>query len=133
MVRFCPTCNAEVEELGGFCLLGHPTDAPASAPTGTLKELRDEVERAFEDARLQVAAAMAPVTEPAETNGNGSHGVIQPPPPPRRTPPPPPPPQVFDSLRTEAGDSGDPISAFAPSPRMDWGPNDKTSRLRRRG
>jgi hypothetical protein len=98
--RFCPQCQAEVEDAGGFCLLGHRFSA--AAPAASLRDLRDEVDRAFEEARVQVAHAL----DPAGT--------------------PPPPPAVVSSVSLvieQGGASGnDPIVEFAPAPRMDWGP-----------
>lgn len=103
--RFCPTCNAAVEDVGGFCLLGHSLSETESK--GTLSELRAEVDRAFEEARVQVAVTLG-----------------------KAVPPPPPPAVVATShgyapLRVSeephAGVS-DPITEFAPAPRMDWGP-----------
>ena len=108
--RFCPRCVAEVEDVGGFCLLGHPlTEA---APSGSLTELRAEVDRAFENARVQVAHALGAAA-----------------------PPPPPPPLA--SVRTvltidqDVHIGPDPIADFAPAPRMDWGP-EKQRLLKRR-
>lgn len=95
--RFCPQCRAEVEDAGGFCLLGHPLRG--TAPVASLSQLRAEVDRAFEEARVQVAVALG-------------------------EPPPPPPPVTHLDLEIaeSAGAVGDPIVDFAPAPRMDWGP-----------
>ena len=38
--RFCPRCDAEVEDTGGYCLLGHPLRAVPLVPT--IGELRGE-------------------------------------------------------------------------------------------
>ena len=105
--RFCPQCHTQVEDVGGFCLLGH--SLREVAPTATLRELRAEVDRAFEEARIQVAHVL--------TDG----------------PPPPPPPLVDPTflIGLEDATGSDPITEFAPAPRMDWGPN-RESRLRRR-
>lgn len=127
--RFCPTCNSEVEESGGFCLLGHRLTLDAPIPS--LRELRAEVDQAFEEARVEVGAAMASI---------GAAAPPPPPPPPgsmrasqaslptqraahpRRT-------DVWEALEQRASSSGsDPITAFAPPPRMDWGP--RRGRLR---
>jgi hypothetical protein len=102
--RFCPRCNASVEDVGGFCLLGLGLSVAPS--TGSLSELRAEVDQAFEEARIKVAVSLGEVL------------------------PPPPPPVMatthsIASLRIqEEPQSGgsDPITEFAPAPRMDWGP-----------
>ena len=105
--RFCPHCKTHVEDVGGFCLLGH--SLREVAPTASLTELRAEVDRAFQEANVQVAHALS-------------------------GPPPPPPPQVAQSIVVgleESQTGGDPITEFAPAPRMDWGP-ERENRLRRR-
>lgn len=107
--RFCPHCQSEVEDAGGFCLLGHPLRAVA--PVASLSELRAEVDRAFEDARVQVAHAL---------------GQAPPPPPARAT-------TVLKAFTEQNGQTGtDPITDFAPAPRMDWGP-EKHGLLKRLG
>lgn len=115
---WCPVCESEVVDSGGYCMLGHrllgddPSyrgDSPTAAPAGA------------------------------------------PPPPVRIGPPTPPPPRrpevpidrvaagfsvlaparlVFKALESSSElDRGDPITAFAPAPIMDWGPSE--NRLRR--
>jgi hypothetical protein len=158
---FCHTCNSEVEDTGGFCLLGHRLrlEAPAVPSVGGLRE---EVDRAFESVRMEameslnaVAAAARPE---AGTLPSAPVSVAPAPPAPlapspaptsftdevesflaRQTsqpaPPPPPParavaaPQaptharIYRALDAELGPiESDPIAAFAPPPRMDWGP-----------
>ena len=118
MNRFCSQCRAEVEDVGGYCLLGHPL-AKAAPDNGSLSSLRAEVDRAFEDARIQVASFV----------GEASNA-----------PPPPPPPQGAPAAPThttyptieETVVGPDPIADFAPAPRMDWGPERK-SLLKRLG
>ena len=108
--RFCPRCQAQVEDAGGYCLLGHPLRS--IAPVASLSELRAEVDLAFEEARVQVAHALG------------------------EAPPPPPPP--MGSMRTvmtieqDVHTASDPITEFAPAPRMDWGP-EKQGLLKRLG
>jgi hypothetical protein len=129
--RFCPRCNAHVEDAGGYCLLGHPLVEHDSS----LDHLRAEVDKAFEDARLEVAEALASVTAPEPELVGAMVGAPPPPaaataagsqPRPRRMPPPPPPPTRSDEgLAASFGAplaEDDPIAAFAPPPRMDWGP-----------
>ena len=117
MNRFCSHCQAEVEDVGGFCLLGHPL-AKAAPDIGSLTALRAEVDRAFEDARVQVATVVGGVSSSA--------------------PPPPPPADATAPSRTtypvieQTVTGPDPIADFAPAPRMDWGP-EKKSLLKRRG
>ncbi len=140
-LRFCPTCRSEVEDVGGFCLLGHRL--ALAAPTAPLAELRADVDRAFEEAQARVSEVLA--TVPA----GGSAAPVPPPRPPavasiatktvaappsaEATPPPVPPPSApaaYSALSSDAVVQGDPIAAFAPAPRMDWGP--ERSFLRRR-
>lgn len=116
--RFCATCNSEVEESGGFCLLGHRLSLVA--PRDSLSALRAEVDQAFENARAHVVEALAP----------------PPPPPPPASPAPvaavaPAHHEMWDGLDTiQEIDAADPINSFAPPPRMDWGPS-RTRLLRR--
>lgn len=51
---YCPTCRAEVQDTGGFCLLGHRIGAPVAS----LSELRAEVDSAFDAARSRVAEVL---------------------------------------------------------------------------
>jgi hypothetical protein len=121
-----------------------------------MDELRAEVDHAFAAARAEIASlngrvsaakvtpsaappqgAQRPPAPPAPT-GRPANGSTAP-----TTPPPPPPtnvseatmPSVWQAFEHELADvepieTGDPISLFAPSPRMDWGP-DRASLLRR--
>jgi hypothetical protein len=192
--RFCPGCRAEVEDTGGFCLLGHRL--ALEPPVASLSALREEVDSSFDDSAFAsvdfaddrdeawdrtVVPAMAGAVRasPAVPAGRVAPPPASPPQaapvrpvsppatPTRRVPPPPPPPQAFvpspsapptsppppppAADRTFAAiippnptvlppnpaspaardDSlaGDPITAFAPAPRMDWGP--ERGRLRR--
>jgi hypothetical protein len=98
---YCHICKAEVVDFGGTCKQGH-----SFAPS--------------------------------------SNEATPPPPPPRRavqSPPPPPPPPVPAEPNTvwkvlEQGGyqggarSNDPIAAFAPAPRMNWGPENETPIVR---
>ena len=131
--RYCPKCGTDVEDVGGFCLLGH--SLKLASVTDSMGDLRAEVDRVFEEVREQVQARIATVT-----------GEI-----PAVTGPPPPPPPVEATAAVEAveeatqtdldplwanfdedlsPDGPDPIAAFAPSPRMDWGP-EKGKKLKR--
>lgn len=135
--RYCPKCASEVEDTGGYCLLGHRLSLVA--PTASLRELRAEVDRAFEDARVAVASTLG---SPSEAPGQVP--ATPPPPPPQAarphppaTPPAAPPvvPSVWHELSGERAHAGpDPIVAFAPAARMDWGPDRKNplKRLRTR-
>ena len=123
-VRFCPKCRADVEDVGGFCLLGHRF---AGAPVDdSLADLRAEVDQAFQKVQAEVAVALGPIESLATENAADprpdeelleeiqvtSKGL-------------------WASLEEDVEVSGtDPIAAFAPSPRMDWGPDD--SKLKRR-
>jgi hypothetical protein len=113
-LRFCARCAAEVEDVGGFCLLGHPLRLDPLIPS--VADWRDEIGRACDEARVETAGP----TAAAEDR------------PPRDAAQPPPPPpaesarsgrSVWRSLDDDgAAVSGDPIQAFAPPARMDWGP-----------
>ena len=142
--KFCNHCGTDVEDVGGFCLLGHPLRH--QAPVTPMNELRNEVDRAFEDARTQVTEALRGTRDAAimdhPTQGAPAWSAPAPqrvpvgvgaatrpaarasgaPPPP---PPPPPAPQkrsVWDLAAQPAPDGPDPIASFSPAPRMDWGP-----------
>ena len=133
--RYCPSCGTDVEDAGGFCLLGHPLRLQPMTDAETLTDLRAEVDKAFEDAKVQVEEAL------------GEIEVNVPPPPPgprskvaratdaRELDQPGSPVRTYDDLwkafEAEAARGDDPITAFAPPPRMDWGPG--RSKLRRRG
>lgn len=122
--RFCIRCGTEVEDADGYCLLGHPLRL--HAPTDSLKALRAEVDIAFEHARAQVAEAITPASIAATPVGDSVSAV-----PAGQAPPPPPPPRpattdkgVWAGLEQDtAAPPDDPIAAFAPAPRMDWGPD----------
>jgi hypothetical protein len=159
MTRHCTRCNAEVEDAGGYCLLGHPLRL--NMETSSLDELKREVEAAFESAQDEVRDTLTPLLEQVEATTVPQHEaqavmaaavatmparyaapaieqVTAPAEPastvsarPRRQTPPPPPPKApktkFEALweGMEGGkplDQSDPINAFAPPPRMDWGP-----------
>ena len=143
VTRFCPSCGTDVEDVGGFCMLGH--NLKVSAPTADLSTLRAEVDAAFEEAKLQVAAALggssigtSPVPSPAarprpEVDPRPAASpseTVRLPDVPAKTPPPPPPdlrvttqPVAIPQQPVTGG--SDPIAAFAPPPHMDWGPNRK--------
>lgn len=125
-VRFCPRCSADVDDVGGFCLLGHRF--PATAADDPLADLRAEVDLAFQKVQAEVALALDPMralaaeNESSEADSNADEMLEE--------------IQVtskalWASLEEETPVSrNDPIVAFAPSPRMDWGPAD--SKLKRR-
>ena len=119
--RYCPRCRAEVEDTGGFCLLGHPLRL--AAPVDSLSHLRAEVNAAFAEAEAKVALAVggAHVGSLSATQ----HEVAPPPPPPRNSRPDP-----FAGL-THTPSGPDPMADFAPPPRMDWGPKPSFWRRRR--
>jgi hypothetical protein len=94
---FCPRCGSTVEDKDGYCLLGHPL--PQVNDLSDLAGIRREVDEAFEESW----AGFEPVLESVGAARGG--------------PPPPPPERTSRYLPPE-----DPIAAFAPAPRMDWGP-----------
>ena len=104
--RSCARCGAEVEEVDGYCRLGH--DVRLRPPVQSLSDLRTEVERSFADD--------AGGDAPRPATGSGA---------------PSPPTRIrtehrFVALWAEAARGpefdNDPIAAFAPYPRMRWGP-----------
>ena len=116
-LRFCPRCRADVEDAGGYCLLGHPFP-------------EDRVD-AIADLRAEVNDAFSKLEKVVETD----HAVLQ---------------AVENDLYSELKDDdevtaamkatsmslyeelssddeepisrNDPIVAFSPSPRAEWGP-----------
>jgi hypothetical protein len=109
--RFCPLCATEVQDVGGYCRLGHRLRL--DPPQASLGELRDEVERAFgAEVQRQDALVGAAAGRGRAVASNSLQAPPRAPSPaapttPRARPASPPP---------------DPITAFAPPPRMDWGP-----------
>ncbi|MDQ4142857.1 MAG: hypothetical protein M3198_03780 [Actinomycetota bacterium] len=95
--RFCTRCDNEVEDAGGYCLLGHRLALePLSA---SLSDLRKEIDDAFESARIEVAAVVSgtEITQPMRIQAAAPpppppRGAVAAPPRPRRAGPPPPPP-----------------------------------------
>ena len=121
-LRFCPRCRADVEDAGGFCLLGHRFPVADADP---IADLRAQVDNAFSKVQLEVAAVFE--TEPAsdvptpapsslyeelaEDDGEVAEEM-------RVTSR-----KVYEELAFDAPVSRtDPIIAFSPSPRADWGP-----------
>jgi hypothetical protein len=112
-------------------MLGHPLAVQS------VTDLRADIDRAFDHAMAEVAALMVVPPQPPAPARAGP-----PPPPPGRPaastgvparpiPASPPPVErklsVWDQLERDQGEipppvASDPISAFAPSPKMDWGP-----------
>ncbi len=123
--RFCSRCGAEVEDVGGFCLLGHSLQLPAVT------------QQSAEAPRLHTSDTYEPLRpdprpEPARPSGSPDLAA-----PPAAPPPPPPPPPAADDFRAQtksrindlwadfddsAPSPADPITAFAPNSRMYWGP-----------
>ncbi|MDQ3661025.1 MAG: hypothetical protein M3454_08240 [Actinomycetota bacterium] len=110
---FCPTCSSTVEDKDGYCLLGHPLrKAPEES---LLADIRREVDDAFEDSSLglEPVGAKETVSDPDTSNLAPSTT-----------------PEVVTATKfPQLGPRSprylppeDPISAFAPPPRMDWGP-----------
>jgi hypothetical protein len=107
-LRYCERCGAEVQDAGGYCLLGHPLRLdPVIA---SVSEWRQELDRAFDEAR------------PDQDLEADADAVEQEPP--RRS--------LWATLGQSDGVVGnDPISAFAPAARMDWGPEERSGFLAR--
>src|SRR5918999_533311 len=146
--RFCPRCNAEVEDTGGYCLLGH--DLCLEAPVDSLTALRAEVNRTFEEAKRELADVMAPAAVLAPEIGLGVDRAVDEGYEDGREWSDPPAAEARDDAKPAAASQppahhtvwegleeaptlspSDPIATFAPSPRMDWGP--RRARFGRRG
>lgn len=101
---FCTTCDSEVENAGGFCLLGHRLSACAPPPPPPPPPVRTEP-----------AMAVAVAEEPEPSRYASS---IE---------------RTWAQLETAPAPSADdPINTFAPPPRMDWGPQRASFRLKLR-
>jgi hypothetical protein len=120
-LRFCAKCAAEVEDVGGFCLLGHPLRLEAPIPPGA--DMRKEVDRALGGIR-----AVPPPARGRAGDRTLGPARVRTTPAPADAPPPPPEAErprlatVWESLDVPDQTPGDPIEAFAPPPRVDWGP-----------
>ncbi len=137
---FCQECGAAVEGMAGACENGHRIDQPT-----TLDALRAEVDRAFEDAAVQVAQVLTPPppppgfpfrapTGPVSARSDATSGAAAVPVAVHHVPAPAPiltAPALASSPAWSSLPAADPIAEFAPPPRIDWGP-DRTSTLKRR-
>jgi hypothetical protein len=121
--RFCPGCEAEVEDTGGFCLLGHRL--ALEAPVASLKALREEVDKSFEGSDLAKTLEFDERDRSAEPAMAGALAAPQAPthtapavPARRVAPPPPPPPPVAPTAPTRSPRSPTtaPVAPAAPSP-----------------
>jgi hypothetical protein len=133
-VRFCPRCRADVEDVGGFCLLGHRL--AATVEDDPIADLRSEVDRAFEKVQIDIKAALDPLQSLAAEN------EIPTAVPATRAESEPQSEQMLEDMQVtskalwkpledESPLAGnDPIVSFAPSPRMDWGPEKEKGKRR---
>ena len=136
-LRFCPRCRADVEDAGGFCLLGHRLPVDTADP---MANLRAEVDKAFEQVQIDVATTLKatvpppPPARPAESaedvpiwqqlRGDDREVAEEM----RATSR-----KVYEELSfDEEVSRNDPIIAFSPSPRADWGPEKGHGRRSRR-
>ncbi len=129
-LRFCPQCRADVEDAGGFCLLGHRLPETTADP---LAELRAEVDLSFAKVHTEVATvvdSIEPAAPPAEVPvwqqlGEDDEAVAEEM---RATSR-----KIYDELSQDDPISrSDPIIAFSPSPRAEWGPERGHGRRSRR-
>ena len=116
---FCSRCNAEVEDTGGFCLLGHRLSAlapPPPPPPPVMSDLSEAVAEVFDEAQEKVAAlASSEATTPLPSRYASS---VE---------------RTWAQLENApAPNADDPINTFAPPPRMDWGPRRSPLRLKLR-
>jgi hypothetical protein len=144
-LRFCSRCRADVEDVGGFCLLGHTFPQDTSDP---ISDLRAEVDKAFEKIKIEIPVSgmastfqTAPVSAPEPTvtslepmvstfegyeelRSSDEH-LVEEMAQSRR--------DYWSQLRDEVDSSvqrDDPILSFSPSPRMEWGPEKGRRRKR---
>lgn len=155
----CSTCDAEVEAIDGVCLLGHPAGEPSRlddlrAEVDRAFEAAAREVAAVLTGEIPVVPKAEPVvrqvTEPLRVDTPVLAETRALTPVPERRPqahvaapttwqaapvPPPPPSGRLDvaGMWAKANQPGndDPINAFAPAPRLDWGPEAKKG-LRRR-
>jgi hypothetical protein len=144
-LRFCSRCRADVEDVGGFCLLGHTFPQDTSDP---ISDLRAEVDKAFEKIKIEIPVsgmastfqtAGAPSPEPTLSNlepatstfegyeelRSSDEHLVEEMAQSRR--------DYWSQLRDEVDSSverDDPILSFSPSPRMEWGPEKGRRRKR---
>ena len=120
---YCPHCAAEVEDRGNYCLLGHPLvprgDEPAAAggvppSLGSTPVSASGPERPATVGHSVVLADAAPVASQAAPRVDhlSMIGSLA-----RQHPDLP--TAVLAGGRSRPAD---PITSFAPAPRMDWGP-----------
>ncbi len=134
-LRFCPRCRADVEDVGGFCLLGHRL--PEAVVSDPVDDLRVEVDLALSKVERDVAAALdaqdgssASAEVPAEVPvwqqlKDDDEEVAEDM---RATSR-----KIYDELSdNEPVSRTDPIIAFSPSPRAEWGPERGNGRRPRR-
>ena len=126
-LRYCARCRADVEDAGGFCLLGHRFPQTNEDP---IADLRAEVDRAFNKVQVDISSVFeekleepepAPATgvyEQLKTDSETLDEIVEN----RRN--------VWRQLSEDGPvERDDPILSFSPSPRMEWGPG--KSRRRR--
>ena len=144
-LKFCSRCRADVEDVGGYCLLGHPLPQDAVDP---ISDLRAEVDKAFEKIKIEIPVSgmastfqAAPVPSPEPTVSNlepatstfegyeelrsSDEHLVEEMAQSRR--------DYWSQLRDEDDSSvqrDDPILSFSPSPRMEWGPEKGRRRKR---
>lgn len=127
-LRFCPRCRTDVEDAGGFCLLGHRFPVAEGDPVA---DLRAEVDSAFEKVRFDLEGALSRVDQRVPASVAAAPSAPLP---------------VYEQLRDDDSElvaeiksarhdvwselrddkpisRDDPIVAFSPSPRAEWGPD----------
>lgn len=123
--RFCHRCSSDVEDAGGFCLLGHRLtpvfDAPPPPPPPVMDDLTAEVTSVFDAALATIQAAPpSPSATPEDARPLPSRYVSSL-------------DRTWAELESAPPPSpDDPINTFAPPPRMDWGPQRAAGRFRLR-
>ena len=129
-LRYCSRCRADVEDAGGFCLLGHPLPIAHEDPVA---DLRAEVDRAFKQVQVDISEVFEekleePVPEPEagvyaqlKSDAEAAEEIIEN----RR--------DLWRQLEDDAPvERDDPILSFSPSPRMEWGAKKLRGRKRDR-
>ena len=125
-LRYCPRCRADVEDAGGFCLLGHtfpresdPVAALRAEVDGAFKKVQGDISKVFDEKLAEPLPAPAGgVYEQLKADSDVVDELVQS----RRA--------VWEQLSEDAPvERDDPILSFSPSPRVEWGP--ERSRRRR--
>jgi hypothetical protein len=121
---WCPRCGANVVDVDGYCMLGHrlvgdspdPTEVAPEDPMRISPGTSSAQEPGAQKKPRGPSRALSRGERVTASPGAGSHDELAP---------------VWTQLEdiTEA-QHDDPIFAFAPAPRIDWGPEGRAGYLK---